>query len=275
MLIFISLVFVLIFTTIAILSLNYAIYTWENKKVSNLANQIKPAKTNLSSGGSFAKNFSSLDLGSSMNKSKAIQAASNIYGRAMVSITNQDYPGWLNKFLEELKLFRKNAWKSTVRLFNYLLNLTKPVHAPEVEVQPTEKSGEKIVQTNKIQESDSQDQESVKVDKEAAKDSEEKVKDISYKPPKSKQTDDLATISIAGKKSNTGDNLSVFEKLENRIIYKLKSSGFEQYDIWLELGSLYEKYGEKDKASQVYAVVMKHSEGKEKDLARDKLIGLS
>jgi hypothetical protein len=276
MLIFVSLVFVLVFGLLVTLTLNYAIYTWENKRVSNLASQIKPTQTNLSAGGSFAKNFSSVDLGSSLHKNKALQAAGSIYDRAVVTITKQDYPSWVNKFMKEVELFRQNAWKSLSRLFNYLIHLTKPVVKHEVEIQPAtrEKGVEEAESTELANATIPADVEYK--DENSAENLE--IKDVDYEAtaPEKEKDDSLATISFAANASHkSAADMTIFERLETRILDKLKTSGFDHYDIWLELGSLYEKYDEREKASEVYAFVMKQSEGKEKDLARDKLIGLS
>jgi hypothetical protein len=279
MLIFVSLVFVLVFSLLVVLTLNYAIYTWENKRVSNLASQIKPTQANLSAGGSFAKNFSSVDLGSSLNKNKALQVAGSIYDRAVVTITKQDYPSWINKIREEFELFRKNAWKSLSRFFNYLIHLTKPVVKTEIEIQPASKDkdpdNEELVNH---EENSAASEIQVKSTDNDDDTEDEEIKDVDYEvaAPEKEKDDNLATISFAATTSHkSAADMTIFERLETRILEKLKTSGFDHYDIWLELGSLYEKYDEREKASEVYAFVMKQSEGKEKDLARDKLIGLS
>jgi tetratricopeptide (TPR) repeat protein len=286
MMIFISFLFAVVFAFLALLALNYSIYKWENQKVSDLTSQIKPSgDTTLSTGGSFAKNFSSVDLGNTLQKSRAIQVAGNIYDRAIVTISNQDYPTWLTKIFEEINLFRKNAWKSLSRLFGYLLSLTKPASREEVNnftakstqhAKKMEDIGQTIEKVNKINTlpADQLDSDEVEFVSEAMVS--EQIRDVDYKTPGADEDDDLATISFAGsatKKSNS--DMTVFEKLEARILEKLKTSGFNNYDIWLELGNLYEKYDEKEKAGEIYALVLKHSEGREKDLARDKLIGLS
>ena len=287
MLIFISLVFTVLFAFLAILALNYAIYKWENQKVSDLTSQIKPTGTSsLSTGGSFAKNFSSVDLGSSLQKSRAIQVAGNIYDRAIVNISNQEYPTWLTKVFEEINLFRRNAWKSISRLFKYLLALTKPVSSnhttsfdtqdlqKEKKIQDIDQTIEKVNKINTTSEQLPGSEFESFIDEVVVV--EEEIKDVDYRSPDEKDPDSLATISFAGSGSKkSGTDMSLFEKLENRILEKLKTSGFNHYDIWLELGNLYEKYDEKEKAGEIYALVLKHSEGKEKDMARDKLIGLS
>jgi hypothetical protein len=94
---------------------------------------------------------------------------------------------------------------------------------------------------------------------------------------------DEATINLASKTDNPDNQTSqsesktdaVFEKLENRILEKLKKQGLNNYEIWLELGELYEKYNQREKALEVYALVLKHSEDDSKKIARNRLIGLS
>jgi hypothetical protein len=84
----------------------------------------------------------------------------------------------------------------------------------------------------------------------------------------------LSSVSKSTESGHNGDR-SLFEKVENRILEKLKTSGLNNYDIWLELGELYVKYDEKEKATEVFALVLKHTTDEhQKEQARNFLIGL-
>ncbi len=282
MMVFLSLLLAIAFGFLAILTLNYTVYLWENKKVNDLTSKIRPRPDTFSQKSSFSENFSSLDLGSSLNKNKALQVATDIYNRTVVSITKQEYPGWINKIIEEFNLFRKNAFAYIARFFKYLLTLTKPVDETKIEPEVIRSENDTTTNPAKAEYVDPSEALPVSNNKEYYSDVPEKeVKDVDYQTPSQsvKKEEGFATIGFAasnstGKKKSDKD-MSVFEKLEARILEKLKTSGLNHYDIWLELGSLYEKYDEKEKAVEIYALILKHSEGREKDIARDKLIGLS
>lgn len=68
---------------------------------------------------------------------------------------------------------------------------------------------------------------------------------------------------------------SVLARIEKRLLAKLKEEGLNRYDIWLELGDVYDKYGEHDKAREVYALVLKHGSELDKKRAVERLISLS
>jgi len=283
MLIFASIFFLILFGFLGVIILNYAVLLWENKKVDSLTNQIKnnPITDDILQRSNVTRNFTSVDLGSSITKNKAVQTVSNVYDRAIVTIKNQEYPGWLNKFFEEINHFRHNALKSISRFFKYLISLTKPVNKIE-----TEKISEDLEQ-KKLSEIDEL------VDKVTAtepkfetqplhQESTSTIRTLQIPIPQSQpktqeiSQNSLATLDMATNREPKSDkDMSMFEKLEARILDKLKGSGLNHYDIWLELGNLYEKYTEKEKAIEIYALVMKHSAGREKELARDKLIGLT
>lgn len=96
---------------------------------------------------------------------------------------------------------------------------------------------------------------------------------IRVKFPEERSEKDTATIGIPQAKSPAVT--AAFEKMEARILDKLKLSGLNHYNVWIELGELYMKFDEKDKASEVFALVLKNTkDDREKEVARNHLIGL-
>ena len=67
----------------------------------------------------------------------------------------------------------------------------------------------------------------------------------------------------------------VFEKAEIKLIEKLRDIGLNHWDLWLELGDLYGKYGEKEKQKEIYTLILSKADGEEKKLATYRLIGMN
>lgn len=268
MLIFASLAFTVIFGFLSILCLNYSIFLWENKKVNDLTKQIKHTDNQILQKSNVNRNFSSIDLSNNIGKTQALKVVGEFYSKTLVKIKNQDYPYWFLKLVREFNLFKVNIFGYLKRFITYLIHLTTPVHQTTVEPKSVE---DNLNYKTPIKNDNFEDTE-VEVF-EVYPESENKNDEEIYDK---KNSSDLATISfISGDTEKNEKDMNIFEKLESRILEKLKGVGLNHYDIWLELGNLYEKYEEKDKAMEIYALVLKHSNGKEKELARDRLIGLS
>jgi hypothetical protein len=99
MLILVSLFWVLFFATLVILTLNYATFLWENKRVNDLASRIKPVETDILHKSSVNREFTSFDLRTaglkSGNPKFGQNPGQNIYDRTLVLLQNQNYPDWL------------------------------------------------------------------------------------------------------------------------------------------------------------------------------------
>ncbi len=76
------------------------------------------------------------------------------------------------------------------------------------------------------------------------------------------------------KNRNNKDEIQ-YEKIENSILKKLQETGLNNYNTWLELANHYQKYQENEKAKEIYAMVLKHAQGKEKEMAMNGLIALN
>jgi hypothetical protein len=294
-LILLSFLCTLLFGFMAILALNYAMFIWEKNRVNDLASKIKPAETDILHKSSVSREFTSFDLRNAGKSSAKTAAAAtqNIYEKTLVHLSKQEYPGWLTRFIHEFEQLRKNFFKSVLRLVRYLINLSKPAASEEL-------SSEELIEQQQSKQNEIQ--ETVERVKEVTKQGENYTRALPgnvFKESDSElaivrsQTQDLtvnkeeetlkaepkngfATIGLAASPAVQDEkDMSLFEKVENRILNKLKLSGLNNYDIWLELGELYIKYGEKEKATEVFALVLKHThDERQKELARNRLIGL-
>jgi len=287
----------LFFALFAILALNYGFYEWEEKRVNELAQKIKPQeeRNSILFKSSSSREFTSFDLGS-VAKSKPAKVMQNVYDKTLILLQEQKYPDWLTKIAEELNNIRKNFWQTLHRFIKYLISLTKPANT----IQEAKENDEKMMKDSSKNEKKLRelDQTIEKVAQLAA------ISDLKIPLLQSSNTNQntsalpssnsfsshalpakatvsvdtdqqVATIGIvpSGDKKSEID-MSLFERLEARILAKLKEKGLGRYSIWLELGDLYLKFGDTEKAREVFALVLKHSEGDEKEFARNRLIGL-
>lgn len=280
-LLFFSFLIILVSFFCISLIINFLVISWESEKVDALASQIKHNSYNDNSilfKSDVSREFTSLDL---IKVSKAgLNKASNIYDKTLVKIASQDYPNWFSSILGQLNNLKINTGQTLSNWFKYLLSLTKPANEEtktdrvrafreKRKIEEIEDFVDKVVENN-IQQNSSL---AIVPEEEA-----EVVEVENVDVPNPKLQNSTATLNLASSISkNDGSKESgIFEKLENRILQKLKEVGLGNYDLWLELGQLYLKYGEKDKAIEVFALVLKHTSNEsQKDLARNQLIGLS
>jgi len=285
-----SLVFLVLFLFLAVLTVSYAIYSYENQAVNNLAGKIRPSEKNiLNKRLALTGGISLVDI-SSQSKEKAIKAASKanktatkVYKDSLKSIRNSEYPEWVNNPAAELNRFRSNSVDYTKQLFSHLINLTKPIEAVKEEEEKknlTEKLAKRLpgrtqseeASEEKLKEALSRKEIAKKDIKELEEDEQEIVKDLDKEQQAEEATLGLAS-NLQAKRSK--EEMGLFEKRETKLLIKLQGSGMADYDIWLDLGDLYAKYGEDKKAKEIYALVLKHAqEEKLKEKATNKLIGL-
>lgn len=263
MLLIFSLFLAILSLTSILVILNYAVYSWENQKITDLAGKIKEDHTDDLLKGSAPRSFTTYDLTGKLSSSNLNEK----YQHALTIIRNQEAPLWLLKLKNIFRNFRADAWKTIKKFFQYLSQITSPVEIVTVkdvrkEQYIKEKEAEQHINiVNTI----------------------EKVQDInSYNHNNTLENIYTSNnieedfIKIASKKSQNVNlnNFDKFEQLESRILRKLRESGLEHYDIWLDLGNLYLEFEEKEKAKEVFLLVLKHANGKEKDLARNQLYSL-
>lgn len=264
-----------------ILTFNYLVRKWEKNRISNLTSKIKQVDQDILHRGTAQRGFSKFDFSQVGKYSyKSVTGAANIYERAIIKIGHADYPKWFNTLKAELMLVRKNTLLFFRRTIKRILNLTKPI-------EKTDDLVHESISLSKNEEGDAninirlQDQPKHNIFDELPdltevdKPNSDNRHDLDKDSKNSINNQDIATIGMVGVEEKSEQEMNLFEKLENKLIIKLKDSGMESDDIWLELGDLYLKYSENKKAMEVYAFVLKHAkDDHHKELARNKLIGL-
>lgn len=289
--IFINLVFVSGFCFLLIIVLEYTIYLWENHKMNELvkdtifhqpANQ--PSEQNTSNPSKFnSENFTNF------NSNMKFNINNKYFERFLIIVKSQDYKGWLDNSAKIIKKIISNLSYYSQKIFKHIVDLSKTGNNfPDREIKHT-KTDQTKYQINKT---------IAKISKISEKETEPKIETRDYQTenqvhitelgvkPLYAQTNDFTEITAIKNPSTDSDdqgatlNLAVkdtaiYDKIEKSILAKLQETGLNHYDIWLEFGHFYQKYNEKDKAKEIFAMVMKHSEGKDKELARDGLIALS
>jgi hypothetical protein len=248
----ISILCLIVFAAGWVVSLSYAIYLWEKNVVTNLAGQIEPITENSIFKPQSKKHFTpevSSAAFDKMNKNGAVKMVSGAYENTLMKIKENDYQGILKKTWHIISDFFANFSTRMKQLFDYLVTLSKPI-ATDVTLDDGVKAKEDEIIDNTIEKVVAQNEE-----KETVPDS------------------DVASV-VTSTKTKKEEDLEMFERLEGRILAKLKESGLNNYDLWLQLGDLYIKYDEQEKAKEIFAMILKSSEGQYKELARDRLIGL-
>ena len=231
---------------------SYALWYYENQKVLDLANQIKHNnQTNILNTGMGKRGFSSFDLNSSINKSKTV--AKELLAGAVSGANSFAKNIKSSTILGSVRKATKNAVHG---ISGGISGLIKPVKEETI----TSDSKDNVFTLEEIK------QQNYEADVD---------KLIKEEP----ETDTNATLHLASKheslKTEDTEELTVFEKLELRILNRLKESGMTNYDIWIELGVLYKKFGQTDKAKEVFALVLKHAGDTNKERARNELIGFN
>jgi hypothetical protein len=295
--IFINLIFVSGFCFLLIVFLEYAIYLWENQKMNDLTSDIPDSQNNNDSGANI--NFGSSHYSSGNTNPTSPNMKFNIsnkyFERSLVLVQSQDYKGWFAKITEITKKVSTNLGYYSKKAFKYIIDLSKSGNNfPDQEEKHTKsiQSADKINETaSKITEitenesatdysNESSTNPNFLNNYETSSDLIPVQSDISIKDSfDSNQSDSTtsqgATLNLAVDDNKPTKDTTTYDKIEKSILSKLQETGLNHYDIWLELGHFYQKYEEKEKAKEIFAMVMKHAQGRDKDLARDGLIALS
>ncbi len=240
--------------------------SFELRKVDDLTSKIKPADN-----GILSKEHKNRSSNNTIYKNPGFKVAS----RVLLDVKNRQYLDWVHKIIQEIENFRKNAWSSTKRLFRYLISLSKPP-LEDVDFRPEPpKSNSKIDSlADHIEQKNSSVIET-------------------YPSQTYNETPDSATASSKNSSSNPiqdhrqtqtekdeektkpDSELTQFEVQEKRILRKLKTSEkLDDWTAWFELGNLYEKYGDIDKATDINRFIMKNGNEKDKEKAANNLIGI-
>jgi hypothetical protein len=283
-LVLISLVFLALGVFVLLSSVNFAWVLWEKERVDNLTKQIKPTEEQddlfkRKQSREYTQSFDIRSFGK-----KGVTRAHQAYEKTMVAISDGKYPGWVGRVIDIFNQTRRDFFASVRSFIKYLLHLAKPDEYSDPNTILQENLKEKQVDQAIQQIKTTQSEISKTAVAEVAEDKEEKETDEKDDPMFAddsspikvtlNETNPTATIGLTHQKGSSPSN-TAFEKLEARILDKLKQSGLTHYNVWLELGELYLKFDEKEKASEVFALVLKNTkDDKEKEIARNRLIGL-
>ncbi len=302
--VFFSFLATLLFGFSLLLLVNYALVDWEKNRVEDLARQIRQQDSvsntnNILSKTVSSHRFTNVDLKdnlrSRITRQSISETASQIYTKTITTIKNQDYAGWWQKIVQEFNRLKQD-WLGTVKSWlKFLISLARSVDENEKTANQidTEKEKNQIAHVVEKVKGNSQIYDQSKpslnyIINDAAStfelvggssqtqtpsQSTFQTPSVLEDKPKERQQDP-ATIALgaAFDKPKTDKDMTQFEKIERKILDRLQESGLKDYDIWLQLGDFYLKYDEKEKAKEIYALVLKQADGEQKEIARNRLI---
>lgn len=282
LIIILSIVFLALGIFVLLISVNYSWYIWEEERVESLSNRISSTKEDtLMRKNTIREYTQSFDI-KSATKSGAITANKAI--KTLVTLSKEEYPNLVSKIKDIFSRLRKDFFATIKEFIAYLLRLAKPDPSPNPLAETQKKADIEAIDEaiNKVKESRSHilPEENIdlnlRLDTPQSADADRTISPLQVKYNGEDINKQTATIGLSDStNSQTKSDNGLFEKLESRILEKMKQSGLNNYNLWLELGDLYLKFGEKSKASECYALVLKNTEDdKEKEMALNKLIGL-
>jgi hypothetical protein len=268
LLIIISLFFIILFGFLGALNLSYAIYNWEKNRVEEMTKNFMPQESNsvMATRAEYSSSIQTTDATKFKKKMKIPKKIEDFYRSSTMVLSQQDYRGWLDKFVFNFKKVTSNLGLYTKYSFNYIINLikkndSKSVEEVEVEVDNSADINETVDKVRSFSKNNSDEKKSEYIN--ITENITEEIK------PKN------ATIDLATDDEKSKKDKNVYNQLEDLILEKLKTNGMDCWPVWMELAAHYEKYKEFDKAIEIFAMVMKNSKGSEKNIAKDKLIALS
>ena len=215
-----------------------------------------------------------------------LKAFNNAYDRTIYALEEQHWEDWVDAIDKIYKMLRKDFRGTMKKFMTFLLSLSKPIpilndnHKFETFMnQKQQLDVDKMV--DRLKDQDQQDQ--VYIDQPETKQLPQtligqtnKIKTVIstqkisiIKPTILSEEMDLNTVEI-----DSDVELTEFQKLEQRILLKLKEIGVGNYDLWLDLADLYVKNTQAEKAKQIYTYIAKHGDIRSKQKAANGLIGL-
>jgi hypothetical protein len=216
-----------------------------------------------------------------------LKAFNNAYDRTIHAIEDQKFEDWLDAIEKIYKMLRKDFVGTVKKFIKFLLNISKPIENDDWEIrmarlnaQRQQMEVDKMV--TRLQEAPTSDV--LRIDQPAPSTIPSITKVgmtvISSNPRPIKSILVLRSINDQNELSLTTQDVeevtepSEFEKLEQRLLLKLKESGVGNYDLWLDLADLYVKNNANQKASEIYTYVAKNAKDKNKEKAINGIIGL-
>jgi hypothetical protein len=217
-----------------------------------------------------------------------LKAFNNAYDRTIHAIEDQKFEDWLDAIEKIYKMLKKDFFGTTKKFFKFLLNISKPVEKDDFEVrmarlnaQRQQMEVDKMV--NRIQDAPSND--TLRIDQPVQANVPTVITKIgsplipsTQRPLKSilvlKSINDQNELALTTQEVDEEVEVSEFEKVEQRLLSKLKESGVGNYDLWLDLADLYVKNNSNQKASEIYSYVAKNAKDKNREKAINGIIGL-
>ena len=270
---FLSLFGVVVFGLLIALTINYSVVIWENKRITDLTSKIKPDSefnNSVLDKDPNSHSFTSRDLGDSVSKTKSIQPA-NFDARKLVQVSSDDIPKWAKTLWNFLMNLRANFFSQIKRLVVYLFSLVKPPLQDNFAQQQQEQVEVSVV-VEKVKNATDKEADSLAL---TTVDNSVIIDSVSVEVVQDKHEVVPDFLNKKTEKEDQVKDTGLFDKLEDKILEKLKKVGLSNYDIWLDLANLYEDFEQKEKAMEVYTMILKHADGKEKDMARDRLISIN
>lgn len=270
---FLSLLGVVVFGLLIALTINYSVVMWENKRITDLTSKIKTDSeynNPVLDKDPNSHGFTSRDLGDTMSKSKSIQTA-NFDARKLVPVNSDDLPQWAKTLWNFLLNLRTNFFSQIKRLVSYLFSLVKPPEIDDLAKQQKEQVEVSVV-VEKVKNATDKESSSLVL---SSTDNSVVVDSASVEVVSDGPEEIPEFLQKQNQKTEQAKDSGLFDKLEDKILEKLKKVGLSNYDIWLDLAKLYEDFEQKEKAMEVYTMILKHADGKEKDVARDRLIAIN
>jgi hypothetical protein len=291
MLIFLSLTLTILSFFAFCLVLNYAIYSWENEKINDLTHLKKPKSQNYND-----------QILQKPTYSRPILSKTYENSKQLVTLDHRFRGTKLQKAFRFFLLFKNFIFKKWKWFLVYLTSLVTPVEEQnkakikQIKEIKTKKEVDNFVskmhKNNLTVDNSLNHQEEENLDPKTlamlknrqkikeqifAKNLQDKKTDPKIETqPKTSLTENTATINLVkDTKQKEEKDMTLFEKLENKILENIKNSDMQDWKVWLDLAFLYEKYDQKQKALEIHAMVSKHATGEEKKIAVNHLIVLS
>jgi hypothetical protein len=217
-----------------------------------------------------------------------LKAFANAYDRTLHAIEEQKFEDWLDAIEKIFKMLKKDFFGTIKNFFKFLVNISKPIDKNDFETrmaninaQRQQLEVDKMV--TKLQEN-MQDQ-TLRLDASENLDLPTNINKISTKFANNNQLKPIKTV-IRLKPSLAEDDIEIkteeieeselneFQKVEQRLLLKLKEIGVGNYDLWLDLAELYSKNNSITKAKEIYTYVAKNAKDKNKQRAINNIIGL-
>jgi hypothetical protein len=216
-----------------------------------------------------------------------LKAFSNAYDRTIYAVEKQNWEDWVDAIEKIYKMLKKDFFGTIKHFVMFLINLSKPIEKDDLEsrmnkINQQKQQLEVDKMVDKLKENASQDQvyiDAPKIQQLPAKLASsipssttmiQSQKIILLKPSFNLDNNyDMSTVE-----EETTVELTEFQKLEQRILQKLKEIGVGNYDLWLDLADLYVKNDLFEKAKEIYTYIAKNGDLKSKQKAVNGLIGL-